>query len=109
MRKICMRYAIVVIGLCLLVMSAYADGAPVFRDVSVHDPSIIKAEDGYLYIFGSHMAAARTKDLMRWEIISTNADRGCKLVDNVQEKMKEALEWAQTDTFWAQSRHWDCF
>ena len=30
---------------------------------SVHDPSVIKGEDGKYYIFGSHMAAAWTSDL----------------------------------------------
>jgi len=90
-----------VMTFCLGAISAFAADTPVFRDVSVHDPSIIKAEDGYFYIYGSHMAAARTKDLMRWESISTNAGRGCKLVDNVQVQMKDALSWAQTDTFWA--------
>lgn len=101
MCRVIVRCAIMVMVFCLITVTASAVDAPVFRDVSVHDPSIIKAEDGYFYIYGSHMAAARTKDLMHWESISTNAGRGCKLVDNVQEQMKEALEWAQTDTFWA--------
>lgn len=75
--------------------------SPVFKSVSVHDPSIIKADDGYFYIFGSHMAAARSTDLMSWERISTDAQSGCTLVENVQTQMKEALSWAKTNTFWA--------
>ena len=67
----------------------------------VHDPSIIKADDGYYYIYGSHMAAARSLDLIDWEMISTNAQAGCTLVENVQEQMKEALTYSRTDTFWA--------
>ena len=74
---------------------------PVFKDVSVHDPSIIKADDGYFYIFGSHMAAARSLDLIAWEQISRDAGAGNTLVENAREEMKEALAWAQTDTFWA--------
>lgn len=74
---------------------------PKFKDVSVHDPSVIRAEDGTYYIFGSHMAAAKSSDLIQWKMISTNAERGCKLVENVQEQMKEALRYAQTATFWA--------
>lgn len=77
------------------------ESKPVFVETSVHDPSIIKAEDGYFYIYGSHMAAARTKDLMAWETLSTNAGDGCTLVDDVQNEMKEALAWAKTTTFWA--------
>ncbi len=34
---------------------------------SVHDPSIITGEDGSYYIFGSHMAAARSMDLRDWK------------------------------------------
>lgn len=37
--------------------------------VSVHDPSIMKAEDGRYYIFGSHMSGAVTDDLRNWESI----------------------------------------
>ena len=75
--------------------------APKFKEVSVHDPSVIRTEDGNFYIFGSHMAAAKSMDLIRWEMISRNADTGCKLVENVQEEMKEALTYAKTTTFWA--------
>lgn len=71
------------------------------RNATVHDPSIIKADDGYFYIFGSHMAAARSADLIDWEMISTNAQAGCTLVENVQVQMKEALQYARTNTFWA--------
>ncbi len=93
--------AIILLG-CMLCSAVMAEGdSPLFWDASVHDPSIIKADDGYYYIYGSHMAAARTKDLIQWETISTNAEDGCTLVRNVQEEMGEALNWAQTKTFWA--------
>lgn len=39
------------------------DSLPTFTEVSVHDPSIIKDGDAF-YTFGSHLAAAKTKDLM---------------------------------------------
>ncbi len=42
-----------------------------YKRVSVHDPSIIKADDTY-YIFGSHKAWAKSKDLIRWEIFRNN-------------------------------------
>lgn len=92
--------------MALLVAMLAATGAvaaetPKFKDAVVHDPSIILADDGYYYIFGSHMAAARSLDLMVWEQLSTNAHEGCTLVDDVQTEMREALAWAQTDTFWA--------
>lgn len=37
--------------------------------VSVHDPSVLKVNDEY-YIFGSHMSAAKSKDLTNWEKIA---------------------------------------
>ena len=74
---------------------------PDYQDVSVHDPSVLRGEDGSWYIFGSHMAAARSDDLMKWTMISRDAGAGCTLVENVQEQMKEALSYAKTGTFWA--------
>jgi len=46
--------------------AGYADPpAPVFRNVSVHDPSIRKDGNGY-YIVGTHLASARSNDLINW-------------------------------------------
>lgn len=39
--------------------------APSFSNVSVHDPSIVRDGDGY-YIVGTHLASARSNDLMSW-------------------------------------------
>ncbi len=80
---------------------AEAPDVPLFRDVSVHDPSIIKAEGGTFYIFGSHMAAAKSLDLIDWKQISWDAGTRNTLVENAAEEMKEALTWARTATFWA--------
>lgn len=44
-----------------------------FKRVSVHDPSIVKDEKtGTYYIFGSHKAYAKSKDLMSWQNFSMN-------------------------------------
>lgn len=41
--------------------------------VSVHDPSIIKDPDtGMYYVFGSHMAWAKSSDLKNWETFTNN-------------------------------------
>lgn len=40
-------------------------GAPTFTEASVHDPSVIQA-DGMYYVFGSHLASAKTSDLLNW-------------------------------------------
>ena len=51
----------------------YAVTAADFNSVGVHDPSIVKDPDtGTYYIFGSHMAFAKTDDLMKWQTFSLN-------------------------------------
>ncbi|WP_083652354.1 LamG-like jellyroll fold domain-containing protein [Bacillus sp. MRMR6] len=41
---------------------------PVIRNATVHDPSIIKdAKSGTYYVFGSHIAAAKSTDLISWD------------------------------------------
>lgn len=76
------------------------EDVPAFRNVTVHDPSVIKA-DGQYYVFGSHLASAKSADLIEWTQISSSAVPGNKLIPNVKEEMAEALEWAQSETFWA--------
>lgn len=75
-------------------------GTPVFANVSVHDPSVIKADDIY-YVFGSHLASAKSKDLMSWEQISSGVSDDNPLIPNVTTELSETLEWAQSDTLWA--------
>ncbi len=48
--------------------------------ISVHDPSILKA-DGEYYIFGSHMSAAKSSDLLNWE----------KVADGYSKKKKSCI------------------
>lgn len=74
--------------------------APVFREASVHDPSVIKTGDTY-YVFGSHLAAAKSKDLMSWDMVASGVATGNPLIPNVTEELRETLEWAQSDTLWA--------
>jgi arabinan endo-1,5-alpha-L-arabinosidase len=78
-----------------------ADAAPpVFKNASVHDPSIIIADHKY-YVFGSHLASAKSNDLMSWSQLSSGVVDGNVLIPNVKEELQEALKWAQTDTLWA--------
>lgn len=104
-----MKKSLFCICICLMLLpcAALMEGnemlpMPKYINVSVHDPSIIKADDGWFYIYGSHMTAAKSQDLMSWEMISkgpSNAE--CTLVENVQEAMKESLTYSKTNTFWA--------
>jgi arabinan endo-1,5-alpha-L-arabinosidase len=71
-----------------------------FDNVSVHDPSVIKVKDTY-YVFGSHLASAKSKDLKSWTQISSGVNDDNVLIRNVTEELSETLEWAQSDTLWA--------
>lgn len=77
------------------------EGPPAFKNASVHDPSVIRAPDGIFYVFGSHLAAAKSDDLMNWEQIASGVKDGNPLIPNVTKELRETLDWAQSDTLWA--------
>ncbi len=72
-----------------------------FQEVSVHDPAIIQGEDGDYYIFGSHMAVAKTSDLMNWEYVNQGIKNENDVIPDVYFQMEEAFEWSHSNTFWA--------
>lgn len=55
-----------------------------YGGASVHDPSIIKADDSY-YIFGSHMEAAVSTDLHTWSRISSGYTAGNEIFTDIAE------------------------
>ncbi|CAH1193025.1 hypothetical protein PAECIP111892_01133 [Paenibacillus auburnensis] len=68
--------------------------APVFSNVSVHDPSVVKDGDTY-YVFGSHIAAAKTKDLMNWSTFTngyTTPDNA--IFGDLSANLAESFAWA---------------
>ena len=80
------------------------DIGPVFRDVSVHDPDVIRINDTF-YIFGSHLAAAKSVDLMSWQSIAGGWYPENILIPDAEIKLKEALTWPNPDaeSTWAKS------
>lgn len=70
-----------------------------FNDYGVHDPSVIKV-DGTYYIFGSHLAAAKSTDLMNWQEVSSltegNVDTS-PLFQTYSTEIAEGIAW--TDNF----------
>ena len=93
------RILLVALLLALLI-AAPAQAAQVkFKNVSVHDPSVFRDSDGRFYIYGSHMQAAWSDDLVAWKMFS-NLDK-CALQPSFAVEFKEAMTWAQTGTFWA--------
>ncbi len=76
---------------------------PSFSNVTVHDPSVIR-DGANFYVFGSHMAAASTTDLMRWTQLTTSAAYPNTLIRNQNPlaEFSEALAYAgYATTFWA--------
>lgn len=83
---------------CLLPASgagAAQSAAP--RRAWVHDPSIIKADNTY-YIFGSHLADAKSTDMINWR--QMNTDYGGRNWQNdsvygkVLDNLAESFQWA---------------
>jgi arabinan endo-1,5-alpha-L-arabinosidase len=70
-----------------------------FQEAAVHDPSIIYADDHY-YVIGSHLAFAKSPDLMNWEQLSTSVSSS-NLFKDVNVSLAESFDYSRTDTLWA--------
>jgi len=67
------------------------------RRVSVHDPSIIK-DKGTYYVFGSHIDAAQSNDLINWDRFSNGYARTNNVeFGNLSQNLKKAFAWAGED------------
>ena len=85
--------------------AAQAGYTPVaFQNASVHDPSVVKAGGTY-YVFGSHLASAKSTDLMRWQQMTDQVSAANPLflngASNVYTELAETFSWAQSNTLWA--------
>ena len=74
--------------------------APEFTEVSVHDPSVIVTDAGF-HVFGSHLSAARSEDLLHWEGVADLVSHENPLFEDVTEELAEAFAWAGSETLWA--------
>lgn len=74
--------------------------------VSVHDPMIIK-DDGTYYLFGSHLAQAKSDDLIDWEQLASDFHvQNPVIKGNPAEELEEAMEWPEPEaatSTWAKS------
>lgn len=67
---------------------------PTFSNVSVHDPSIVKDGDTY-YVFGSHIAAAKSKDLTNWTSFANGyTTPGNTLYGDLSKNLAGSFAWA---------------
>lgn len=74
---------------------------PTFAEVTVHDPSVVKAGKRW-YVFGSHGTSAWTEDLMRWTQVATGVNAGNPAHFNTfQTELSELVAWTAADTLWA--------
>ncbi len=85
--------------------AAQAGFTPItFKNAAVHDPSIVKSGDTW-YVFGSHLAAAKSTDLMNWQQVASGVSATNPLflngTANVFTELAETFSWAQSDTLWA--------
>ncbi len=86
--------------------------------VSVHDPSIVKDVDtGTYYVFGSHLATAKSDDLVNWTQITADYENteNNPVYGNLAENFAESFEWAGYNdgdhlggfAVWAPDVYWD--
>lgn len=72
-----------------------------FGNASVHDPSVIKTNSTY-YVFGSHLAAAKTTDLMNWTKLADGVDNNNPLFGNkVTTELAATFAWTTVTDLWA--------
>jgi arabinan endo-1,5-alpha-L-arabinosidase len=72
----------------------YQGNTPEFRNVSVHDPSIVKKGDTF-YIFGSHIDAAKSKDLISWDTFTNGySTPDNALYGDLSKNLAGSFEWA---------------
>ena len=71
-----------------------------FANASVHDPALIKVSATY-YVFGSHLAAAKSTDLMNWTKIGDGVNASNPLFDNVVTALADTFAWSQVTDLWA--------
>lgn len=73
-----------------------AESAP--SRVSVHDPSIAVGKDGMYYVFGSHIAAAKSEDLVNWTSFANGyTTKNNTLYGDLSKNLDESFQWAGCD------------
>lgn len=71
-----------------------------FANVSVHDPSVVRVGGDY-YVFGSHLAAARSSDLMNWTMVADGVNDANPLYTNVTTALADTFAWSMVTDLWA--------
>ncbi len=69
------------------------------KRVCLHDPSIFRAQNGKYYAVGSHLAMAKSSDLIDWSSTGSSIDGKNYLTTSTKswkENLAEPLEWTTT-------------
>ncbi|MDO3384561.1 LamG-like jellyroll fold domain-containing protein [Gilvimarinus sp. SDUM040013] len=64
-----------------------------YNDVPVHDPSVIRIDDGTFYVVGSHLGFAKSTDLISWEPVANGVDDANPLFNTYATEISEGIEW----------------
>ena len=73
---------------------AYSNNS--IKRVSLHDPSIMRAQNGSYYAVGSHLAMVKSSDLINWNNLESSMDGKNYLTTSTKswkENLAEPLEW----------------
>ena len=69
--------------------------------VAVHDPSVVKSQDGTYYLFGTHGCAAKSKDMISWESFASGISDSNRLLvkegNTIRGTLSEPFAW--TDAY----------
>lgn len=60
---------------------------------SLHDPQVIIGEDGTYYCYGTHMTAATSTDLIKWDSWADGVNGSNKIFDNLLAKPFDAFSF----------------
>lgn len=65
------------------------------KRVSVHDPSITEAADGTYYVFGSHIDAAKSTDLVNWTTFTNGyTAKNNAIYGDLSKNLEKPFKWA---------------
>lgn len=68
-------------------------GPIVYNDLPVHDPSVVRADDGSFYVIGSHLAMAQSTDLVSWQSVADGVDDANPLFDTYATEIAEGIAY----------------
>ena len=69
------------------------DGSIVYNDLPVHDPSVVRADDDSFYVIGSHLAMARSTDLVSWQAVANGVNDANPLFDTYASEIAEGIAY----------------